>query len=612
MRNRLLTLLLLCCPLWVQAQRWQQRADYTMDVSMDANTHRFDGKQRIVYTNNSPDTLDKVFYHLYFNAFQPNSMMDVRSRSIEDPDSRVRDRISRLSPEEIGYQKVRSLKQNGKEVQYRMHETILEVVLDKPILPKGKAVFEMDFQGQVPVQIRRAGRNSSEGVAYSMAQWYPKLAEYDHQGWHTNPYIAREFYGIWGDYDVKLTLPADFVVAATGYLQNAKEVGHGYEGIQQGKPKDGKLTWHFKAPNVHDFTWAADPEYTHMIRKCADGPEMHFFWKKNQGLSKDWEALPDYMEKTFRYMNQHYGRYPYDVYSFVQGGDGGMEYGMLTLVTGKRSLGSLVGVCVHELVHSWFQFVLANNESLYPWMDEGFNTYAGNEVERYLGMVPSDEDPHAATYSSYFMMARSGKEEAMSTHADHYDSNRAYSVNAYAKGGVFVHQLGYVIGQQALNRTMKRYYDTWKFRHPNDNDFIRVAEKESGLQLDWYKEYFVYTTKQVDYGIKQVKNKEGEQLVTLERVGKMPMPIDLQVTYRDGRKEWIYIPMNLMFGEKPAEDDLPRQTLQPWPWTHPTYSLKLKGEVSSIEIDPSRRMADIDRKNNVYTFDLPFSEGPGI
>ncbi|GAA4846764.1 M1 family metallopeptidase [Algivirga pacifica] len=603
MRHLFLTLLTLCLSLTTFAQtadRWLQHVDYKMVIDFRDEDHQFDGTQTITYTNNSPDTLTQVFYHLYFNAFQPNSMMDVRSRTIADPDSRVKDRISKLKPNEIGYQKVLSLTQNGKKVDYHVEGTVLEVTLAKPILPGKKATFEMDFTAQVPIQIRRSGRNSKEGVAYSMAQWFPKLAEYDYEGWHSDPYVGREFHGVWGDFDVKISIDKDYVVASTGYLQNAKEVGHGYEGIEKGKPKDGKLTWHFKAPNVHDFTWAADKNYIHKIVQASNGPEMHFFWIKGQGYDKEWNQLPEYMDKVFDYLNTQIGAYPYKVYNFVQGGDGGMEYGMLTLITGQRKLESLVGVATHELIHSWFQFILATNESLHEWMDEGFNSYYGNEIDKdVLGM---GEDTHGRSYRGYFYMANSGDEEPLSTHADHYNSNRAYGINAYSKGAVYLHQLSYVVGQEAFDRGMKRYYHTWKFKHPNPNDFIRIMEKESGLELDWYNQYFVYTTKQVDYGIKDVFSTGNKEYIVLNKVGKMPMPLDLQVTYTDGSKELFYIPLSIMRGEKAAENSQKRTVLNDWPWTHPTYTLEVTNgkQVEQVVIDPSGRMADIDQSNNTY------------
>ncbi|NNM19639.1 MAG: M1 family peptidase, partial [Croceitalea sp.] len=263
---------------------WQQHVDYTMEVNMNVENYQYDGTQKLVYTNNSPDTLNRVYYHLYYNAFQPNSEMDVRLKSIQDGDGRMLDngnsRIETLKPNEIGYLHVKSLEQDGAPVVFNEEETILVVNLAKPILPGSKTTFTMNFEGQVPEQIRRSGRNSSEGVALSMSQWYPKLAEYDFEGWHPNPYIAREFHGVWGDFDVKITIDKDYTLGGTGYLQNPNEIGHGYQSPgTKVKTKGKTLTWHFKAPMVHDFMWAADNEYVHDVVPMENGPTLHFFYK---------------------------------------------------------------------------------------------------------------------------------------------------------------------------------------------------------------------------------------------------------------------------------------------------------------------------------------------
>ena len=207
-----------------QDYRWQQHVKYSMEVDLDVNSHQFQGTQKLIYTNNSPDTLNRVFYHLYFNAFQPGSMMDVRSRTISDPDSRVGKRISKLKESEIGYLRVQSLSQDQQPLEYQTEGTILEVELDKPLYPGQSTTFDMSFNGQVPLQIRRSGRDNEEGISYSMSQWYPKLAEYDHMGWHANPYIGREFHGVWGDFELRLKIDKNYVVAATGHLQNKAQV----------------------------------------------------------------------------------------------------------------------------------------------------------------------------------------------------------------------------------------------------------------------------------------------------------------------------------------------------------------------------------------------------
>jgi len=592
---------------------WQQEVKYNMNIDVDAANHQFTGTQKLTYTNNSPDTLRRVFYHLYFNAFQPQSMMDVRSRTIADPDSRVRDRIVHLPKDEVGYHHIKSLTQDGNNVEYKVDGTVLEVTLNKPILPGESTVFEMSFESQVPRQIRRSGWMNKEGVELSMSQWYPKISEYDEDGWHPNPYVGREFYGVWGSFDVKISIDSSYVIGATGHLQNPKEIGHGYAEKYE-RPDSKKITWHWKADRVHDFMWAADPDYVHTTAQVPDGPTLHFFHQadtvaKNADrysqaqLRENWDRLEDYTVRAFQYMSDHFGKYPYDKFSVIQGGDGGMEYPMATLITGNRSFGSLVGVTVHEFIHNWFYGVLGSNESRYPWMDEGFTTYASSLTMDYLFNNSNGKDPHRGSYRGYFNIVESGKQEAMDTHADHFHTNRGYGTASYSTGAVFLNQLRYVIGGDTFDRGMKRYFDTWKFKHPDGRDFLRVMEQESNMVLDWYYQYFIETTKHIDYGISSVVGDDQATFITLKRHDLMPMPIDLMVTYKDGSKEQFYMPLRIMRNAKPNENpDIPRTVKPDWPWVNPTYTLKVDkpaSQIERIEIDPSKRMADINPENNV-------------
>lgn len=584
-----------------QDYRWQQRVEYTMHVSLDVKTHKVQGDQKLVYYNNSKDTLNKVYYHLYFNAFQPGSMMDVRSRNLKDPDGRVMDRISKLNDNEIGYQHIQSLTQDGKPTKFITNGTILEVELPSPILPNSKTVFEMKFDSQVPIQIRRSGRDNKEGIAYSMTQWYPKLAEYDYQGWHAYQYVAREFHGVWGDYDVSITIDPKFTVAGSGLLQNANEIGHGYEdeGVKVKKSKT-ELTWHFIAKNVHDFAWAADPEYDHTRIQVPDGPELHFFYQPGEKTTANWTKLKAYAVKHFQFMNKTFGVYPYSSYSIIQGGDGGMEYPMCTLILGEGSFEGLIGVTAHEAAHSWYQGVLASNESLYPWMDEGYTDFASNES---LAAIFNQPNPHEDSYQNYFRLIQRGLQEPLSQHSDHYNTNTAYGTAAYSMGAIFLNQLKYIVGKEVFYKGMRRYFNTWKFKHPEPNDFMRVMEKESGLQLHWFLRYWIYTTKHIDYGIDKVEAAGDETSITLKRIGTFPMPIDLVITYKNGEKEMLYIPMNETLGNKPTEDSAIKQTsLKTWNWVEPSYQITLSkklSEVAGVEIDPSHQMADINKGNNV-------------
>ena len=578
---------------------WQQHVDYKMDVNVNVKDYTYKGTQKLTYTNNSPDELNKVFYHLYYNAFQPGSEMDERSRSISDPDKRVGDRISKLKEDEVGFIHVKSLTQNGKGLKYKTVGTVLEVKLNTPIRPGEQAIFDMKFDAQIPVQIRRTGRDNKEGVALSMTQWYPKLAEYDFEGWHAHPYIGREFHGVWGNFDVKITLDKTFTVGGTGYLQNPNDVGHGYETEKLKKQKGKTLTWHFVAPNVHDFTWGADPKFIHDTREVTNGPTLHFLYKDNNKIKDNWKKLQPETERLINYYSEYIGKYPYNQYSVIQGGDGGMEYAMCTLITGERSFSSLVGVTAHEIAHTWFQFLLATNESKHEWMDEGFTSYISDKAMNYI--EGKTDNPFKSAYSSYFYLVGTGKEQPQTTHADHYHSNMAYGIAAYSKGEVFLSQLGYVIGEDNLKKTLKLYFDDFSFKHPTPVNFIRCAEKVSGLELDWYLNDWTQTTNTIDYAIKSVKEKKKSTEVTIKREGDMPMPLDIAVKLKNGDTKNYYIPLRVMRGERPlVEGEI---VLEDSAWAIPYYTFNLdykKEEIETITIDPLLKMADIDSENNKY------------
>ena len=590
---------------------WQQQVDYKMDVVMNVKNYQYKGKQELVYTNNSPDTLRRVFYHLYNNAFQPGSEMDARLQNIKDPDARMvnkakESRIKTLKPGEIGYLKISNFKQDGVIANAKTVGTILEVTLAKPILPNTKTTFTLDFDGQVPVQIRRSGRNNAEGIELSMAQWYPKMAEFDFEGWHTDPYIAREFHGVWGNFDVKITVDKEYVLGGTGYLQNKNQIGHGYQdaGITVAYPKNTKtLTWHFYAPMVHDFTWAADKNYLHDVVKGPNNVDLHFLYKNNPNIIDNWKALQPMMVKVMDIFNKTVGDYPYKQYSFIQGGDGGMEYAMCTLILGEGKFEGLVGVATHELGHSWFQHILASNESKHSWMDEGFTSYIEDLAINEL-VVDKKKNPFESAYKAYYQLIQSGKEQSQTTQVDRYDENKSYSISAYSKGEIFLTQLEYLIGKENVSKTLKKYFQDFKFKHPTPNDIKRTAERVSGANLDWYLIDWTQTTNTIDYGIKEVKEDGNSSKITLERIGRMPMPIDVLVEYTDGTKESYYIPLRMMSFEKENPNPaIKRTVLSDWTWAQQTYEFsisKSKTTIKKISIDPSGLMADVKQEDNSY------------
>ena len=605
-RELILTLLLGVSVSIAQGQYWQQRVEYKMDIDFDAESHQYIGDQELTYFNHSPDTLTKVFYHLYFNAFQPGSMMEVGSHNNTDSDSRLFS-IANFTPEEMGYLHVVSLSQNGNSLTFEEQGTILSVTLAKPILPGKKAVFTMKFKGQVPIQTRRSGRDNAEGVAYSMSQWYPKLSEYDTEGWHADPYIGREFYGVWGNYNVNITIDAEYILGGTGFVKNPKEVKHGYGGYN-GLPESEKVTWRFEAKDVHDFMWAADKEYLHKIVKVNEDLEVHLLYKDDPDYNPNWDTLATIIPSMFNYVNWRFGKYDFKKYSIIQGGDGGMEYPMATLITGFQSYRGLLSVTVHELMHSWYQMALGNNELKYPWMDEGFTSYAAGITMNYLRSGDSLGVPdYDRAMKSVIYLIESDVNEPLSIHSDHYLSRLAYGINAYSKGTIYLHQLSYIIGQKNLDETLRRYYDQWKYKHPEPRDIMLVAEKVSGLELDWYNNYYIYSTRKLDYSIKAVYGKADETKIVLERKGDFIMPVDLQVKLKDGNQSLYSIPLQIMRGHKPAEKDKNMIFAAPWTWVNPTYELTIPYGIESIKslhIDPEVRTTDMDRENNNIEIDL--------
>jgi hypothetical protein len=611
---------------WVtaQADRWQQHIDYNIKASLDVKTNIINGSEEIVYNNNSTDTLKKVYFHLYWNAFQPNSAMDIRSRElgktmltnrrgdqVADWDGRVKDRIQNLKPEEIGYQRVSAITINGKAQKLIEHETILEVQLTQAIAPKSAVKMTVAFQAQVPQQIRRSGRDNAEGVRYSMSQWYPKMVEYDYQGWNTNPYIAREFHGVWGNFDVTLQLDQSYMVAATGVLQNPNAVGNA----------QGLKSWNFKGNNIHDFVWAADNQYKHLSKEVRKGLTLHVYYKaKDTKADSAWSNVLWAAEKVIPFMEQKFGAYPYPQYSFIQGGDGGMEYSMATLLKGPG-----LGTVFHEWMHSWYQQILGTNESLFPWMDEGFTSFGEAAISAHYNQMYAAQSPYISekekaqilatversktqfplvqynNYMGYLALAKSGLEEPMSTHSDHYNTNYAYSSAAYTKGATFLGLLGYVVGDSVRDQILLNYYHNWKFKHPNANDFVRVAEKTSGIQLEWLKEYWVNSTKTIDFGLNDIQAGVNSATISIQRIGKMPAPIEVLVTYKDGSSELHYIPLDLMLASKISEGKGTRIVHPEAKWVQPTYTFETTKPLSalkSIEIDPSYRLPDINRTNN--------------
>ncbi len=592
----LLTLALVSAPtLFAQGvAQWEQRVAYQMEVDVDAPNHQMTGTQRLTYTNNSPYALDRVYWHLYFNAFNPQSMMAERNRNLPDADGRVVPRIFELTDEEVGYHNVHSITMDGTPVEFNVFDTVLRADLPMEIAPGATVVFEMVFDSQVPLQTRRSGRDSREGIDFSMAQWYPKMAHYDSRGWHADPYIGREFVAPFGSWDVKITMPSEYTIGSTGVLQNPDEIGHGYSDTDVQHAAGSRLTWHFMADDVHDFAWAADPDYMH-DRVEVDGITYHLIYQAD--VAEGWEFMKRFVPQVIAELSANIGPYAYPQFTVIQGGDGGMEYPMLNLITGGRTANSLIGVTVHEAAHEWFYSMMANNESDYPWFDEGFTSYWTDQVIANLMRPDEEGDIHKGATNGIIRLQRSGGFEALNTPSDYYHTNRAYSTASYGGGQNVARLLGSVIGQDNLARFWKELYNQYVGRHIEPADVERVAEQVSGMELDWFFWQLTQSTREMDYELTGVRNESGQAMIDLSRNDAMFFPVDLRLTLENGEQMWIHVPTSETFASRPVDSGW--MVAEPWPWTYEkwTVTVPVASPVVKAELDPMEITPDYNREN---------------
>lgn len=590
-----------------QNSYYQQYVQYKMDIDVDATNFTYAGKQTITYTNNSPDELKVIYFHLYWNAFKPNSMMDQRVQSQgKSGDSRLQvngiSRLASIPKDQEGAQNIHWIKQNGKNIKFDIQETIMKVYLDKPVKANSTTTLTMEWDAIIPQQIRRAGRNNSEGIDLTMTQWYPKIAEYDYDGWATFDYVGREFHSPFADFEVNIKIDKDYVIGAGGTLENPSEV-KGYQSNASVKTDSkNKATWKWTAKNILDFAFAADRDYTVENFTILDGPKIYYVYQKSD-KTIFWETSKPYISKFFQIMNATFGRYVYPSYAFIQGGDGGMEYGMCTMILGEAtSLDGLVGLMVHEAGHSWNQQMMAYNESVRPWMDEGFTSYY-EDLVMYQLFPPQNPvaNPFVSAINSYINFTKTGKEEPAVWLADHHDDGRAYSFASYVKGELFLVQLGYIVGEQNLSLIMKDFYEQWHLKHPTERDFMHIAQKISGMDLKWFLHYWINTTKTIDYSVKAVKYDTDSTTITLENKGQVPMPIDFSILKKDGSVVNYQIPLNMTHTWKTKDIYGDFQTLGYWPWTQKEYTFTIpysKSQISALGIDFSQRLADVNPTDN--------------
>jgi hypothetical protein len=517
----------------------------------------------------------------------------------------VAQKLADLKPGEIGKQEIFSVQQNGGAATFRVNETILEVEMNRPLMPNDYATFDIAWQGQVPVSIERAGRDNPSGVAYAFTQWYPKMCVYDRFGWHATPHVGHEFYGNFGSFKVNITLPKKYMVAATGVLKNANTIGFGYEDAGVTPPPNYGLVnvWKFEADNVHDFAWSADAEYVHEKVKAREGLILHFIYQPSEGATAAFKAIQQFATENLAYIESHFGKYLYPQFTFAQGGWRGMEYPMMTLLDISENNRFVLPVAAHEWMHNWYYGMLGSNEQEEYWLDEGLTSYAASDVQDHARIDP------ATTFSKGALqrVVKNGPkvQEPASTPANFTASEEWMQFNAYSRGESFAWQLRYIVGDEAFQRGLLRFHADWQFKHPTGDDFVRTIERAAGMELDWFYACWIKSLKNIDYAVENVQFESGNSCrIVLKNLGTLPMPAEVLIEYNDGSAERHYIPLDVQYGlKKMAQTGV--VVHDPWAAATDTYEFRLDKPVTSIKsvnLDPDEWTADMNRANNRKAF----------
>ncbi len=594
---------------------WQNRADYTLSVSLDDQTHQLKGHVAITYTNNSPQALEFLWLQLGQNRFKESSRGAVNvstsgGRYIGDFDGGYKISNVRVKANKKSY-----------DAQYLISDTRMQVQLDKNLAAKGgKLVLEMDFEFKVPQYgMDRCGRlKVKNGLIYSIAQWYPRLCVYDDiKGWNTAPYLgAGEFYCEYGDFDFKVTVPYDHIVVASGKLQNPKEVLTNtqikrfakaqksdktvmiIEKDEVGKTKktrpkqNGTLTWHFKMENSRDVAWGSSKAFIWDAARInlPSGKKAlaQSVYPAEVDGKNAWGRSTQYTKFSIEYYSKTWFEYPYPVAVNVASNVGGMEYPGLSFCGWRAAGGNLWGVTDHEFGHNWFPMIVGSNERLYPWMDEGFNQF----INHYSTLAfNKGEYKRTAFLGSPFLagMLRSSRSESIHTYPDIVSNSQSLGMTAYFKPAMGLFMLREVIlGPKRFDYAFRMYIKRWAYKHPTPIDFFNTMENAGGEELDWFWKKWFYTTETIDQGVvdvRYVKNKpEQGAIIKLENKGGVLMPVLLEIEEENGTKKTVKLSVEIWFKGNKFN-----------------YVHNSKSKIKKVRIDPQNLVSDVNKANNTWT-----------
>lgn len=537
-----------------QVPYFQQSVNYRISATLDDQNHLLHANLELDYTNNSPDTLTELYFHLWPRAFRSDNTAFARQQL---RDGNTRFHFSTAA--ERGDLDSLNFAQNGQSlnlIYQQDHPDIAVVQLAQPLLPGQTTTLSTPFRVKIPVSFSRLGH---VGESYQMTQWYPKPAVYDRDGWHPLPYLDRgEFFSEFGSFDVQLTVPENYLVAATGELQNQEErnflLAQAEKDLASMKSRENlsanfvaedfppssttTKTLRYTADRVHDFAWFADKRFKvlHDRHLVPDGEEIDVWSFFTETEAKYWVNSISYLKDAIRFYSENIGAYPYPQVTGVQSAlsaGGGMEYPMITVIGQSGSAKSLDEVLAHEVGHNWFYGILATNERTHPWMDEGINSYyEGRYMEQKYGAEASRFKLFGKDIDidrlGYLYQARQGKSQSPNMDSDSMSANN-YWMNAYSKPDLALQHFAALYGSTALQTVMQEYYRQWSFKHPSPADLQAVFKQVLGDDYAWLFQGYLQSSATTDIVLQARKDS-----IRLVRIGAIDVPGYLTA----GDKSW--------------------------------------------------------------------------
>jgi hypothetical protein len=583
---------------------WSQYAQYTLRAQLDPTTKRLEGRGTARYQNRSPDTLVRVVIQLHQNLFKPSA-----ARVVEVPPTNGME-LTKLSAQGQQLVDVGSL---GSAPGYVVEGTLAWVRLPRPIPPGGSADFEFEWAFTVPPD--GAPRSGTDGEVFYIAYWYPQFAVYDDvNGWQDDWYLGNaEFYMGYADYDVSITVPPGWLIAATGELSNADKVltPRLRDRLREARVSDapvhivtesdrgsttvagesGRVTWRYQARNVRDFAFGTSDKYlwdaTHAIVGDATGDgkpdtaSIHSFYRPSR-IPWAWNQSARYARHSIEFLSRYLWPYPYPQMTAADGvvSCSGMEYPMITCIGGQRDTLSLYSVTVHEFAHMWFPMQVGSDEKRFAWQDEGLTRFNQAQAMREFF---NGYDLERNVRNQYLGFARTDDEVELMRHGDRYPvTTAAYGIASYQKMATILVALRAMVGRETFERAYREYGRRWINKHPTPHDFFNTFNDVVGQDLSWFWRTWFYETWTLDQAIATVRQAGDSTEITIEDRGLVPMPVRLSITRATGRVERMDLPVDpWLRGERRVVVRVPASP-----------------PITRVEIDPEEQFPDIDRSNN--------------